>query len=72
MRTSEDPDTNGWAVADFSVMMVVVNLGPHQIGKIDQVNITALDSTLPTIRPVARKRVLTIHRRLIERNLRSN
>ncbi|GFX48053.1 hypothetical protein TNCV_4113881 [Trichonephila clavipes] len=28
----ENADKNGWTVADFSVMMVAVDLGPQQIG----------------------------------------
>ncbi|GFU96724.1 uncharacterized protein TNCV_839491 [Trichonephila clavipes] len=33
MRLLEDADKNGWTVADFSVMMVVVDIGPQQIGR---------------------------------------
>ncbi|GFV02843.1 hypothetical protein TNCV_3609721 [Trichonephila clavipes] len=30
-----DADKNGWTMADFRVMMVAVDLVPHQIGKIE-------------------------------------
>ncbi|GFX94185.1 hypothetical protein TNCV_4292301 [Trichonephila clavipes] len=35
IRPLEDADKNGWTVPDFSVMMVAVDLGPRQIGRID-------------------------------------
>ncbi|GFU63881.1 hypothetical protein TNCV_2313871 [Trichonephila clavipes] len=35
MRPMEDADKNGWAAADFNVMMVAVDLGSQQIGRID-------------------------------------
>ncbi|GFY31444.1 uncharacterized protein TNCV_4990031 [Trichonephila clavipes] len=34
-RPLEDTCKNGWRMADFSVMMVAVDLGPRQIGKTD-------------------------------------
>ncbi|GFU67736.1 hypothetical protein TNCV_3134011 [Trichonephila clavipes] len=33
MRPLEDSGKNWWAVADFSVMTVAVDLGPQQIGR---------------------------------------
>ncbi|GFX59003.1 hypothetical protein TNCV_3814371 [Trichonephila clavipes] len=35
IRPFEDTGKNGWAVANFGVMMVAVDLGQHQIGKTD-------------------------------------
>ncbi|GFX97382.1 hypothetical protein TNCV_1077531 [Trichonephila clavipes] len=34
-RPLEDSGKNGWTMADFSVMMVVVDLGPRQIRRTD-------------------------------------
>ncbi|GFU48620.1 transposable element Tc1 transposase [Trichonephila clavipes] len=33
MRSLEDAGKNGWTVADFSVIMVAINLGSQQIGR---------------------------------------
>ncbi|GFW68558.1 uncharacterized protein TNCV_529131 [Trichonephila clavipes] len=38
MRPSEDTGKNGWTMADFSVMMVEVDLGPRQIWKSDRLS----------------------------------
>ncbi|GFV80644.1 hypothetical protein TNCV_4618061 [Trichonephila clavipes] len=35
MRLLEDAGKNGWTVADFSFMMVAVDLGPQHIERID-------------------------------------
>ncbi|GFU10167.1 hypothetical protein TNCV_3449501 [Trichonephila clavipes] len=35
MRPLEDAGKNGWAMADFSVMMVAVDLGQQQIRRTD-------------------------------------
>ncbi|GFT18523.1 hypothetical protein TNCV_1708381 [Trichonephila clavipes] len=35
MRLLEDTRKNGWTVADFSVLIVAVDLGPQQIRRID-------------------------------------
>ncbi|GFX04580.1 hypothetical protein TNCV_901081 [Trichonephila clavipes] len=35
MRPLKDAGKNGWTEADFSVMMVMVDLGPQQIGRTD-------------------------------------
>ncbi|GFX47574.1 hypothetical protein TNCV_3015931 [Trichonephila clavipes] len=35
MRLLEDAGKNGWTVADFSIMMVVVDLRPQQIERTD-------------------------------------
>ncbi|GFT83444.1 HTH_Tnp_Tc3_2 domain-containing protein [Trichonephila clavipes] len=75
MRPLEDAGKNGCTVEDFSFMMVAVDIGP-QIDCLDdrftiRSAVTAPDSSLSTIRRVTRTRVsnMTIHRRLIERNL---
>ncbi|GFU51091.1 HTH_Tnp_Tc3_2 domain-containing protein [Trichonephila clavipes] len=69
-----DAGKNGWAVADFSVMMVAIDLGSQRIGEdrlIVRSAVTALDSSLSTNRRAIRTLVSTItnHRQLIERNL---
>ncbi|GFT44712.1 hypothetical protein TNCV_2845041 [Trichonephila clavipes] len=38
MRPLEGAGKNGWTMADFSVMMVAVDLGPRQIGKSDELS----------------------------------
>ncbi|GFX56353.1 RNase H domain-containing protein [Trichonephila clavipes] len=38
MRPLEDAGKNRWIVADFSIMMVVVYLGPQQIGRTDRLS----------------------------------
>ncbi|GFX00066.1 hypothetical protein TNCV_3080621 [Trichonephila clavipes] len=35
MRPLEDAGKNEWTVADLSVMMITVDLGPQQIGRAD-------------------------------------
>ncbi|GFX53629.1 hypothetical protein TNCV_1185581 [Trichonephila clavipes] len=35
MRPLDDSDKNRWTVADFSVMMLEVDIGPQQIGRTD-------------------------------------
>ncbi|GFU51098.1 HTH_Tnp_Tc3_2 domain-containing protein [Trichonephila clavipes] len=74
MRPLGDAGKNGWAVADFSVMMVAIDLGSQRIGEdrlIVRSAVTALDSSLSTNRRAIRTLVSTItnHRQLIERNL---
>ncbi|GFU51097.1 HTH_Tnp_Tc3_2 domain-containing protein [Trichonephila clavipes] len=74
MRPLGDAGKNGWTVADFSVMMVAIDLGSQRIGEdrlIVRSAVTALDSSLSTNRRATRTLVSTItnHRRLIERNL---
>ncbi|GFW66452.1 hypothetical protein TNCV_3309711 [Trichonephila clavipes] len=74
MRPLEDTGKNGLTMADFSVMMVAVDLGPKKDQEdrlIFRSAVTALDSSLSPIRCATSTRVstMTIHRRLIERNL---
>ncbi|GFU46696.1 hypothetical protein TNCV_1419571 [Trichonephila clavipes] len=71
MRPLEDTDKNVWTAADFSVMMIVVYLGPLQIGRTD-----LLSDKLPQclihsyqpldVRPTREYPTMTIHRPLIE------
>ncbi|GFT51408.1 hypothetical protein TNCV_4955191 [Trichonephila clavipes] len=76
MRPLEDAAKNGWEMADFSVMMVGVDLGP-QIDRKDRLIVRSAvivsDSSLSTIRRTTPTLVSTmiIHRRLIEQNLHS-
>ncbi|GFX60236.1 hypothetical protein TNCV_4533961 [Trichonephila clavipes] len=35
LKKIEDAGKNGWTVVDFSVMMVVFDLGPQQVGRSD-------------------------------------
>ncbi|GFX44157.1 hypothetical protein TNCV_4119531 [Trichonephila clavipes] len=69
MRLLEDAGKNGWTMADFSVMIVTVNIGPYQIGR---TAFTVPNLSLSTIRRATRTRVSTMisHRRLLEQNLR--
>ncbi|GFW43122.1 transposable element Tc1 transposase [Trichonephila clavipes] len=46
MRPLEDVEKNGWTMADFSVMMVAVDLGPQQIGRVKF-------TVVPTVTPPA-------------------
>ncbi|XP_035222486.1 uncharacterized protein LOC118195296 [Stegodyphus dumicola] len=52
MRRLEDAGKNGWTMADFSSMMVTVDLGPQQIGRkvIVRAAVTASHSSLSAIR----------------------
>ncbi|GFV68508.1 hypothetical protein TNCV_3129641 [Trichonephila clavipes] len=38
MRSLEYDGKNGWSMADFSVMMVAVDLGPQQIDRTDHLS----------------------------------
>ncbi|GFU13331.1 uncharacterized protein TNCV_3843291 [Trichonephila clavipes] len=73
MRPLEDAGKNGWTVADFSVMRVAVDLGPHQIGRTDWMSDQLSQPSLHRYQPsdVRSARVSIIHRWRIERNLRS-
>ncbi|GFU88543.1 hypothetical protein TNCV_4442201 [Trichonephila clavipes] len=69
MRPLENADKNGWTMGDFYVMMVAY----REDRLIVRSAITAPNQSLSIIRCATRTRVITmiVHRRLLERNLRS-